>query len=122
MAKLLLVEANDMSRDLLDARLQRRGYQVVTAVDGMEAIARARVEGPDLILMDLGLPVIDGWEAIRRLRADPVTSSIPIIALVPRTPPDDQERARVAECDDYATKPIELLRLLLKIERLLARR
>jgi CheY-like chemotaxis protein len=113
--KILLVEDNEMNRDMLSRRLERRGYRMTIAVDGSEAIERALAEAPDLILMDLSLPVIDGWEATRRLKADPRTRSIPVIALTAHAMEIDRERAREAGCDDFDTKPVELARLLEKI-------
>jgi two-component system, cell cycle response regulator DivK len=121
MAKILLVEDNEMNRDMLSRRLARRGYEVVVAVDGQEGLAKARVEAPALVLMDMSLPVLDGWEATRALRADPATRSIPVIALTAHAMAGDREKALVAGCDDFDTKPIELERLLGKIEALLAR-
>jgi CheY-like chemotaxis protein len=120
MAKILLVEDNEMNRDMLSRRLIRRGYEVVLAVDGEEGVARAESELPALILMDMSLPVLDGWEAARKLRATPATRAIPIIALTAHAMAGDRERALAAGCDDFDTKPIELDRLLAKIEKLLA--
>ena len=119
MAKILLVEDNEMNRDMLSRRLIRRGYEVVVAVDGEEGVARAESELPALILMDMSLPVLDGWEAARKLRATPATRAIPIIALTAHAMAGDRERALAAGCDDFDTKPIELDRLLGKIEKLL---
>ena len=119
MAKILVVEDNEMNRDMLSRRLERRGYQVALALDGHEGVARARSEPPDLILMDMSLPVLDGWEASRQLKAAPETRGIPIIALTAHAMSGDRDRALAAGCDDYDTKPIELPRLLEKIERLL---
>jgi two-component system, cell cycle response regulator DivK len=116
MAKILLVEDNEMNRDMLARRLQRRGYEVVLALDGGEGVARAQSESPDLILMDMSLPVLDGWEATRRLKATPETTAIPIIALTAHAMSTDRAKALEAGCDDYDTKPIELPRLLEKIE------
>jgi len=121
MAKLLLVEDNEYNRDMLSRRLARKGYQVVIAVDGAEGCERARSEGPDLILMDMHLPVLDGWEATRQLKADPQTAAIPIIALTADAMIGDREKALESGCDDYDTKPIELPRLLEKIDALLKR-
>ena len=121
MTKVLLVEDNEMNRDMLSRRLQRKGYDVVMAVDGEEAVKLAVAEHPDLILMDMSLPVIDGWEATRRIRADASLAGIPIIALTAHAMAGDREKAIAAGCDDYDTKPIELPRLLGKIEALLAR-
>ncbi len=119
MTKILLVEDNEMNRDMLGRRLQRRGYEVLIAVDGAEGMAMAQTEGPDLILMDMSLPVIDGWEATRRLKAAPETQTIPVIALTAHAMAGDREKAIEAGCDDYDTKPIEFTRLLAKIEALL---
>ncbi len=115
--KLLLVEDNEMNRDMLTRRLQRKGYEVVIAVNGREAIERAREDTPDLVLMDLSLPEVDGWEATRILKEDPATRSIPIIALTAHAMAGEKERALAAGCNDYDTKPIELPRLLSKIQR-----
>lgn len=120
MAKILLVEDNDMNRDMLSRRLARRGYEVVIAVDGQQGIEIARTEAPDLILMDMSLPVLDGWEATRRLKATPETRTIPVIALTAHAMVGDREKAVEAGCDDFDIKPIELPRLLEKIEALLA--
>jgi len=119
MAKILLVEDNEMNRDMLSRRLDRKGYEVIIAVDGQQAIALAASAKPDLILMDMSLPVVDGWEATRRLKADAQTKQIPIIALTAHAMPEDERRAREAGCNDYDTKPIELPRLLEKIAALL---
>ena len=119
MAKILLVEDNEMNRDMLSRRLERKDYQVVIAVDGQQAIDFAATENPDLILMDMSLPVIDGWEATRRLKTSEATRRIPIIALTAHAMPEDERKAREAGCDDYDTKPIELARLLGKIDSLL---
>jgi CheY-like chemotaxis protein len=121
MTKLLLVEDNEMNRDMLSRRLQKRGYEVVLAVDGEEGVAKARAEAPALILMDMSLPGIDGWEATRRIRADPQTSRIPVIALTAHALTSDRDQALAAGCDDFDTKPVELSRLLAKIESLLAK-
>ena len=119
MLKILLVEDNEMNRDMLSRRLTRRGYAVVVAVDGQQGIDMARSEAPDLILMDMSLPVMDGWEATRRLKAAPDTAAIPVIALTAHAMASDRDKALEAGCDDYDTKPVELDRLLVKIERLL---
>ena len=119
MAKLLLVEDNEMNRDMLSRRLERKGYSVVCAVDGQEGVARAGTEKPDLILMDMSLPVLDGWQATQQLKADAATRAIPVIALTAHAMAEDEKRAREAGCDDYDTKPVELERLLQKIQRLL---
>ncbi len=119
MAKILLVEDNEMNRDMLSRRLTRRGYQVVIAIDGEQGVRLARDEAPDLILMDMSLPVLDGWEATRQLKAAPPTQAIPIIALTAHAMSDDREKALNAGCDDYDTKPVEFPRLLGKIQALL---
>jgi CheY-like chemotaxis protein len=116
MARILLVEDNEMNRDMLSRRLLRKGYEVATAADGLAGIAAAEAERFDLILMDMSLPELDGWEATRRLRANPRTSSIPIIALTAHAMAGDRERSIEAGCDDYDTKPVEFPRLLEKIE------
>ncbi len=121
MAKILLVEDNEMNRDMLSRRLQRKGYEVQIAIDGEQGVAMARAEPPDLILMDMSLPVMDGWEATRALKADPRTSAVPVIALTAHAMAGDHERCIAAGCDDYDTKPVELARLLGKIEGLLRR-
>jgi two-component system, cell cycle response regulator DivK len=121
MAKILIVEDNEMNRDMLSRRLIRRGYEIVMAVDGAEGIAAAMAGHPDLILMDMSLPVVDGWEATRRLKAEPVTRAIPVIGLTAHAMAGDREKVIEAGCDDYDTKPVELPRLLQKIEALLAR-
>jgi two-component system cell cycle response regulator DivK len=108
-----------MNRDMLGRRLQRRGYEVLIAVDGAEGVAMAQREGPDLILMDMSLPVMDGWEATRRLKAAPETQAIPIIALTAHAMSGDREKAMEAGADDYDTKPIEIDKLLAKMEVLL---
>lgn len=119
MTKILLVEDNEMNRDMLSRRLERRGYQVVLAVDGQSGVEMAASEAPDLVLMDMSLPVLDGWEATRRLKAAPATRHIPVIALTAHAMSSDREKALEAGCDEYDTKPIELPRLLGKIEALL---
>ena len=121
MPKILLVEDNEMNRDMLSRRLQRKGYEVVLAVDGPSGVEMARTHAPDLILMDMSLPVLDGWEVTRRLKADAATQHIPVIALTAHAMASDREKALEAGCDDYDTKPIELPRLLGKIEALLSR-
>jgi len=118
-AKILLIEDNELNRDMLSRRLRKRGYEVVTAVDGETGIATAQAEAPALILMDVSLPGIDGWEATRRLRAAPQTRHIPIVALTAYATPGDRDTALAVGCDDFDTKPIELPRLLEKIEALL---
>lgn len=119
MTKILLVEDNQMNRDMLSRRLARKGYEVVIAVDGQQGIEMARSETPDLILMDMSLPVVDGWEATRQLKTAPETQAIPVIALTAHAMAGDREKAVEAGCNDYDTKPIELPRLLEKIEALL---
>ena len=119
MPKILLVEDNEMNRDMLSRRLERRGYQVIIAVDGEEGSRMAQAERPDLILMDMSLPVLDGWEVTRQLKAAPQTRSIPIIALTAHAMAGDREKALEAGCDDYDTKPVEMSRLLTKIQLLL---
>ncbi len=122
MPRILLVEDNEMNRDMLSRRLQKKGYEIVLAVDGPEGVAKAGTEAPDLILMDLSLPVFDGLEATRRLKADAATERLPIIALTAHAMDGDRARCLEAGCDDYDTKPIELPRLLEKIETLLGKR
>lgn len=119
LAKILLVEDNEMNRDMLSRRLMRRGYEVVIAVDGESGLAMAASEAPDLIVMDMSLPILDGWEATRRLKSTPATHHIPVIALTAHAMSSDRDKALEAGCDDYDTKPVELLRLLDKIETLL---
>ncbi len=119
MFRILLVEDNELNRDMLSRRLLRKGYEVLLALDGGEGVAMARAESPDLILMDMSLPVLDGWEATRRLKAEPGTRGIPVIALTAHAMAGDEEKARSAGCDDFDTKPVELPRLLTKIEALL---
>jgi CheY-like chemotaxis protein len=119
MPKILLVEDNEMNRDMLSRRLVRNGFEVVMAVDGGQGVAMAASEKPDLILMDMSLPVMDGWEATRRVKAEAATSAIPVIALTAHALVEDREKAKAAGCDDFDTKPVELPRLLEKINRLL---
>jgi len=119
MAKILLVEDNEMNRDMLSRRLERRGYQVVIAEDGATGLAMSKSESPDLILMDMSLPVMDGWEATRQIKAAPDTRAIPVIALTAHAMAGDEEKAKGAGCDDYETKPVDLPKLLAKIETLL---
>ena len=119
MSKILLVEDNELNRDMLSRRLTRKGYDVETAVDGQEALDKAVSDSPDIILLDMGLPVIDGWEAARRLKESGDTDSIPIIALTAFAMSEDRDKALAAGCNDFDTKPIELDRLLGKIETLL---
>jgi CheY-like chemotaxis protein len=121
MTKILLVEDNEMNRDMLSRRLQKQGYEVVLAVDGEEGVAKAQSEAPALVLMDMSLPGIDGWEATRRLKAAPQTQKIPVIALTAHAMSDDREKALAAGCDDFDTKPVELPRLLSKIQALLGK-
>jgi CheY-like chemotaxis protein len=120
MSKVLLVEDNEMNRDMLSRRLIRQGFEVVCAVDGGEGVSSAMEILPDIILMDMSLPVLDGWEATRQLKADARTSSIPVIALTAHAMAGDRHKAIEAGCDDYDTKPIELPRLLEKMRRLIA--
>ena len=117
MAKILIVEDNEMNRDMLSRRLERKGYTVSIAVDGQEGFAKAQADQPDLILMDMSLPVIDGWEATRRVKAAPETKHIPVIALTAHAMASDEQKAREAGCDDFDTKPIDLARLLEKMGR-----
>ena len=119
MTKILLVEDNEMNRDMLSRRLTRKGFEVLIAVDGQEGVTLAGAETPDLILLDMSLPVLDGWAAARQLKADEGTSGIPIIALTAHAMAGDREKALEAGCDEYDTKPVELPRLLEKIESLL---
>ena len=121
MAKILLVEDNEMNRDMLSRRLERKGYTVAIAVDGQQGVDMTHSGAPELILMDMSLPIIDGWEATRRLKETTETRPIPIIALTAHALADDQQRALAAGCDDYDTKPVDLARLLGKIELLLQR-
>ncbi len=122
MRKILLVEDNELNRDMLTRRLARKGFEPLTAVDGEEGVALAKSAQPDLILMDMSLPVLDGWSATRRLKAAPETRHIPVIALTAHAMEGDRERALEAGCDDYDTKPVEFSGLLGKIESLLNRR
>jgi two-component system, cell cycle response regulator DivK len=119
MHTILLIEDNELNRDMLSRRLERRGYRVVLAVDGEAGVEAAAAELPDLVLMDMSLPVLDGWEATRRLKSGAATRDIPVIALTAHAMTSDRERALQAGCDDYDTKPVELARLLAKIEALL---
>jgi two-component system, cell cycle response regulator DivK len=121
MSKILLVEDNEMNRDMLSRRLMRKGYEVVMAFDGQQAVQMAATEKPDLILMDMSLPVIDGWEATRQIKAEMATSRIPVIALTAHAMSGDREKALEAGCDDYDTKPIDLPRLLEKMTAALDR-
>jgi len=120
MTKVLVVEDNEMNRDMLSRRLTRRGFQVIFAVDGQQGVDLARSERPDIILMDMSLPVMDGWEATRRVKSDDATSSVPVIGLTAHAMAGDREKAIEAGCDDYDTKPVELERLIGKMERLLS--
>lgn len=119
MSKILLVEDNEMNRDMLSRRLIRRGYVIEMAMDGEEAVRMAGEINPDLILMDMSLPIIDGWEATRRIKKDPKTANIPIIALTAHALSGDKEKALEAGCEDYDTKPIDLERLLAKMSAFL---
>ena len=119
MPKLLLVEDNEMNRDMLSRRLEKRGYSLTLAVDGGQGVALAKSELPDLILMDMSLPVLDGWDATRQIKADPATKGIPVIALTAHAMESDRQKALEAGCDDFDTKPVELARLLVKIAELL---
>ena len=119
MAKILIVEDNEMNRDMLSRRLERRGFTIVMAVDGQQGVEMTRSERPDLILMDMSLPVMDGWAATQAIKADPELSKIPVIALTAHAMAGDREKAMAAGCDDYDTKPIELPRLLEKIGKFL---
>ena len=119
MSKILLVEDNEMNRDMLTRRLERKGFEVVIAVDGQAGVDMATTANPDLVLMDLSLPVMDGWEATRHIKADLATRSIPVIALTAHAMAGDEQKALEAGCDDYDTKPVNLNRLLDKIENLL---
>jgi CheY-like chemotaxis protein len=117
-ALILLVEDNEMNRDMLTRRLERRGFEVVVAVDGAEGVAKSKSERPDLVLMDMSLPVMNGWEATRAIRADPETEALPVIALTAHSMPGDREKAMEAGCNDYDVKPVELSRLLGKMAAL----
>jgi CheY-like chemotaxis protein len=119
MPRVLLVEDQEMNRDMLSRRLKKRGYEVSIAVDGAEGLEKARSEAPELILMDMSLPVIDGWEATRQLKADEATRGIPVVALTAHAMNSDREKALEAGCDAYETKPVELPRLLATMEKLL---
>ena len=115
MTKILIVEDNEMNRDMLSRRLERRGFTVVMAVDGAEGVTMSKTELPDIVLMDMSLPVMNGWEATRAIRADDLTARIPVIALTAHSMPGDREKAIEAGCDDYDTKPVDLPRLLAKM-------
>ena len=121
MPKVLVVEDNEMNRDMLSRRLQRRGYEVVVSVDGEDGVNKARSESPDIILMDMDLPVLDGWAATKMLKAAPETQTIPVIALTAHAMAGDREKALEAGCDDYDTKPVEFARLVEKMEKLLGK-
>ncbi|HEY9710222.1 MAG TPA: response regulator [Oculatellaceae cyanobacterium] len=122
MSKILLVEDNEMNRDMLSRRLQRKGHQVFIAIDGVQGVELAQAHEPDIILMDMSLPVLDGWEATQQLKAAPETSDIPIIALTAHAMAGDREKCLEVGCDDYDTKPIEFSRLLGKIQALLEKK
>ena len=119
MAKVLLVEDNEMNRDMLSRRLQRRGHDVVVSVDGEDGVNKASAELPDIILMDMDLPVLNGWAAVRKIKSAPETQSIPVIALTAHAMAGDREKSLEAGCDDYDTKPVEFARLIEKMESLL---
>jgi two-component system cell cycle response regulator DivK len=119
MPKVLLVEDNEMNRDMLSRRLIRRGFEVIFAVDGQQGVDLAKSQRPDIILMDMSLPVIDGWEATRRVKSDDATRAVPVIGLTAHAMSGDREKAMEAGCDDYDTKPVELERLIGKMEKLL---
>lgn len=121
MSKILLVEDNEMNRDMLARRLQKRGYELIIAVDGQLAVEMTQKEKPDLVLMDMSLPILDGWEASRRLKGDPATAGIPIIALTAHAMAEDREKALAAGCNEFETKPVDLTSLLAKMEVLLAK-
>lgn len=122
MAKILLIEDNEMNRDMLVERLELHGYQTLTAADGLQGVAMAQWEKPDLILMDISLPVLDGWQATQQIKASPETSAIPIIALTAHVMAGDREKSLAAGCDEYEAKPVDFTRLLAKIATLLERR
>ena len=119
MAKILLVEDNEMNRDMLSRRLERRGHKVVMTEDGATGVAMAKSESPDIVLMDMSLPIVDGWEATRQIKAMPETQGIPVIALTAHAMAGDEEKALAAGCNDYETKPVDLPKLLAKIDALL---
>lgn len=121
MAKILLVEDNEMNRDMLSRRLVKRGFEVVIAVDGLLGLAMATSEKPDLILMDMSLPGLSGWEASQRIKADPATAHVPIIALTAHAMAEDRDRALAAGCNEFETKPVDLASLLVKVDALLAK-
>ncbi len=120
MPKILMVEDNEENRDALSRRLQRRGFEVLMAFDGLQGVAMAQSEKPDLILMDMNMPELDGWEATRRIKADPATAALPVIGLTAHAMTGDRERAIAAGCTDYHTKPVEFPRLLSQIEAILS--
>jgi CheY-like chemotaxis protein len=122
MARILLVEDNPENMDMLSRRLQRKGHEVLKAVDGGQGVEMARTQSPEIILMDMSLPVMDGWEATRQIKADPATRGIPVISLTAHAMSGDEDKAKEAGCDDYDTKPVDLARLLGKIEALLAKK
>jgi CheY-like chemotaxis protein len=119
MPRILLVEDNEMNRDMLSRRLMRKGFEVIVAVDGQQGVDMAKSQAPDLILMDMSLPVLDGWEATKQLKSDDATRAIPVIALTAHAMAGDEDKAKEAGCNDYDTKPVDLPRLLGKIEVLL---
>ena len=121
MPKVLVVEDNEMNRDMLSRRLQRRGYEVIVSVDGEDGVSKAQSDSPDIILMDMDLPILDGWAATRKLKESPETRSIPVIALTAHAMAGDREKALEAGCDDYDTKPVEFSRLTEKMEKLLVK-
>jgi CheY-like chemotaxis protein len=121
MSKILLVEDNEMNRDMLSRRLERKGHEVLIAIDGQQGVTMTQIHEPDLILMDMSLPVLDGWSATRQIKANPKTQSIPVIALTAHAMAGDQEKCLEAGCDDYDTKPVEFARLLGKIQALLGK-
>ncbi|MEO7071913.1 MAG: response regulator [Rhodanobacter sp.] len=118
--KILLVEDNEMNRDMLTRRLTRRGYQVLTAIDGATALSLASAEQPDVVLMDMSMPVMDGWETTRRMKADAATAAVPVIALTAHAMVADRERALAAGCDDFDTKPVDIQRLIAKMDAVTA--
>ena len=122
MPKILTIEDDPMIRDMLSRRLMIEGYDVITASDGIQGVQRARVDRPDLIVMDMGLPVINGWQATKRIRSMPLTRTLPIIALTAFAMSDDRAKCLAAGCDEYETKPVDIMRLIQKIEMLLARK
>jgi len=121
MVKILLVEDNEMNRDMLSRRLMRKKFEVVIAIDGVEGIEMSISEAPDIILMDMSLPVLDGWQATKKIKADPQTKNIPVIAMTAHAMVGDQEKCLQAGCDDYDTKPVQFPRLLYKIKNLIGK-